>query len=235
MTYLNWINDQDLTNAILHLLNIANNAQKQAEENFNKNVIDPFSAILQIAGFGIDYKSWVISEQTRQSQKTFQNHIGNFHQIVLGNVEGWQNLKTGNIMDLLSTDKKILAEIKNKHNTVTGANLAGLYRSMENTIMPKYSRYKDYTVYYVTVIPKKAERFNKPFTPPDKETGSKLAKNEKIRIIDGASFYNMVTGEQHALKQLFDCLPKVIEDAIGTKFSVSDTENLKRFFNAAYG
>jgi len=235
MPYLSWIDDKDLSEAVRHLLNIAKNAQKQAEAKFDKNVIDPFSAVFQIAGFGIDYQSWVIGEQTRQSQKTLQNHIGNFHQIVLGSVEGWDNLQTGNVMDLLSTKRRILAEIKNKHNTVKGSDLAGLYKSMESAVMHKNSRYKDYTAYYVTVIPKKPERFDKLFTPSDKETGSKLPENEKIRIIDGASFYHMVTGEKNALKELFDCLPNVIEDTIGTSFSTSDTENLTKFFTSAYG
>ncbi len=235
MPYLSWIDDTNLSEAILHLLNIANNAQKQAEAKFEKNVIDPFSALFQIAGFGIDYYNWMLGEQTRQSQKTLQNHIGNFHQIVLGSVEGWDNLKTGNVMDLLSTKRGILAEIKNKHNTVKGSDLAGLYKSMESAVMHKNSRYKDFTAYYVTIIPKKPERFDKPFTPSDKETGSKLPENEKIRLIDGASFYSMVTGEEFALKQLFDCLPQVIENTTGTSFSSSDTENLTKFFTSAYG
>ncbi len=235
MAYLSWIKDKDLIEAVYQLLQIAKNAQIQAETKFNKNVIDPFSAMFQIAGFGIDYKIWLISEQTRQSQKTLQNHIGNFHQIVLGNINGWGNLKTGNIMDLLSTEKKILAEIKNKHNTVKGSDQAGLYKSMESAVMPKASIYKNFTAYYVTIIPKKPVRFNRTFTPSDKETGSKLAENEKIRIIDGASFYSMVTGEKKALQQLFYCLPSVIKDVTGITISEVDINYIKAFYGSAYG
>lgn len=235
MAYLSWIEDKRLVDAVSHLMQISRKSQKQAEEKFNKNVIDPFSAVFQIAGFGISYEEWVIGEQTRQSQKTLQNHIGNFHQIVLGNVDGWENLKTGNVMDLLSNRHKILAEVKNKHNTVKGSDLSGLYKSMEGAVMPKSSRYKDYTSYYVTIIPKKPERFDRTFTPSDKETGSKLKENEKIRIIDGASFYGMVTGVDNALEQLFDVLPVVIKDALGTNFSEMEGKKLKSFFSLAYG
>lgn len=235
MAYLNWIEDKLLIDAVSHLIEIGKSSQKEAEAKFNKNVIDPFSALFQMAGFEIDYKGWVTSEKTRQSQKTLQNHIGNFHQNILGSIEGWENLKTGNVMDLLSTENEILAEIKNKHNTVKGSDLSGLYKSMEAAIMPKSSRYKDFTAYYITIIPKKPERFDHTFTPSDKETGSKMPKNDKIRIIDGASFYSMVTGVDSALEQLYDCLPKVIEDSIGMVFSKTDTQNLKEFFGSAYG
>lgn len=235
MAYLTWINDEELTSAVGHLIKIAKNAQEKASKDFNKNVIDPFSAIIQMAGFDLDFKTWVLSEQTRQSQKTLQNHIGDFHQIVLGSVKGWENLKTGNIMDLISVERKILAEIKNKHNTVKGANLSDLYKSLDSEIMPKSSRYRGYTAYYVTIIPKKTDRFDIPFVPSDKQTGTKLPENEKIRIIDGASFYSLVTGVDNALEQLFSILPTVIEDIIGTKFSSIDRENLRKFYRAAYG
>ncbi|MEQ9166262.1 MAG: Eco47II family restriction endonuclease [Fulvivirga sp.] len=235
MAYLTWINDEELTSAVGHLIKIAKNAQEKASKDFNKNVIDPFSALIQMAGFDLDFKTWVLSEQTRQSQKTLQNHIGDFHQIVLGSVKGWENLKTGNIMDLISVERKILAEIKNKHNTVKGANLSDLYKSLDSEIMPKSSRYRGYTAYYVTIIPKKTDRFDLPFVPSDKQTGTKLPKNEKIRVIDGASFYSLVTGVDNALEQLFSILPTVIEDIIGTKFSSTDRENLRKFYLAAYG
>ncbi|WKN45138.1 Eco47II family restriction endonuclease [Tunicatimonas pelagia] len=235
MAYLTWISDQDLQTSVQQLLTVAQITQDKARTSFNKNVIDPFSAIFQIAGFNTDYDKWVLGEYARQSQKTLQNHIGEFHQTILGYVVGWENLKTGNVMDLLSDDRKILAEIKNKHNTVKGSNLSDLYKSMESQVMPKASRYRDYTAYYVTIIPKKPERFNKPFTPSDGKTGAKLPENEKIRIIDGASFYSMVTGENNALEQLFNVLPDVIRVCSGLELSGRDIYKLKVFFSSAYG
>jgi len=235
MAYLSWIEDTHLTEAVKGLIEIAELSLKESEEKFNKNVIDPFSAIFQIMGFDIDYNKWVISEKTRQSQKTLQNHIGNFHQVILGSVDNWDNLKTGNVMDLLSTEKKILAEVKNKHNTVKGSDLSGLYKSMESAIMPKSSKFKDFTAYYVTIIPKKPERFDSTFTPSDKETGAKLSENPKIRITDGASFYSMITGVDNALEDLFDCLPNVIESSTGKVLSNKDKKNLRALFGTAYG
>lgn len=53
-----------------------------------KNVINPFSALFQMAGFDMDAAAWVKAEQARQAQKSFQNHVGDFHQNVLGCVRG---------------------------------------------------------------------------------------------------------------------------------------------------
>lgn len=235
MAYLNWISDDDLKEAINKLVNVAKEALVNSEKDFNKNVIDPFSAIFQVAGFGMDYKNWVISEQSRQAQKTMQNQVGLFHQIILGSVQGWDDLEVGQGVDLVCHEKKVIAEVKNKHNTVTGGKLADQYYSLERLVTPKTSQYKGYKSYFVTIIPKKPGRFDETFEPSNKDTGIKCPKNELIRIIDGASFHTIVTGVDNSLEQLFDCLPKVIEDTVGIKFSNSDQTDLKKFFGLAYG
>lgn len=191
MAHLKWIGDSDLENAVEHLLAKAKEAKKKAEKKFGKNVIDPFSALFEISGFDIDYKTWHKGETARQAQKTLQNNIGTFHQTILGSVNGWDDLKTGSVIDLSCNKKKIIAEIKNKYSTVSGGKLSELYYSLEKLVMPKASIYKGFTVYYVAIIPKKRERFNRLFMPPDKEKGEKCPANEKIREIDGASFMNL--------------------------------------------
>jgi hypothetical protein len=235
MPYLHWIEDKDLINAVQHLIDIAKVAERQSEDDFEKNVIDPFSALFQITGFNIDYDTWIISERTRQAQKSLQNHIGDFHQNILGSIEGWDNKKTGNIIDLVSDEKKIIAEVKNKHNTVKGSDLANLYKSLDDLVMHKSSIYKDYIAYYVTIIPRKPLRFNDPFTPSDKEKGAKCALNAKVRIIDGASFYSLVTGDQNALQNLYQTLPKIIQSCKGGALSEKGQTQLMKFFHLAFG
>ncbi len=235
MAYLSWITDKELIGAVGQLVAVAKEALVQTEKDFNKNVIDPFSAIFQVAGFGIDYKNWVISEKSRQAQKTMQNQVGVFHQSVLGSVPDWKDLGIGQGVDLVCHTKKIIAEVKNKHNTVTGGKLADQYYSLERLVTPKASQYKGYTSYFVNVIPKKPDRFDTTFEPSDKDKGMKCPKNELIRITDGATFYSMVTGVDNALEELFDCLPQVIEEHVGIKFSDDDKKELKKFFGLAYG
>lgn len=233
MSILPWIDDEKLIAEVNHLLEIAREAQVTASNEFGKNVIDPFAAIFEMSGFDINFGSWVRNETARQAQKTLQNHIGNFHQNILGHSPGWQNMKVGNVIDLVSVESKIIAEVKNKYYTISGGKLSDLYYSLDRLISPKTSIYKGYKAYYATIIPKTPKRFDKPFVPSDKEKG-KCPLNERIREIDGASFYSLVTGDDSALEKLFDALPDVIEYCSDGRYKFNDRSNLKDFFNSAF-
>lgn len=235
MPYLDWIADKDL---IYHVANILDNADeivKKSEKGFQKNVIDPFSSLFQISGFNIDFNTWYHAELTRQMQKSLQNGIGDFHQNVLGCVDGWENLGRGKIIDLVCNEKRIIAEVKNKHNTVKGDNLSDLYNTLHELVMKKSSRYNGFTAYYVTIIPKKPVRFTKPFTPSDKSVSSRKPENQEILHIDGASFYDLVTSSENSLSSLFQVLPLVIKKIKGNIKIVSETKNLTKYYEDAFG
>ncbi len=234
MPILNWIADDKLKFAVSHLLLKAKEAKVSTEKKFGKNVIDPFSAIFEIAGFEIDYPNWLKSEIARQAQKTLQNHIGNFHQNILGSVDGWVNMDTGHVIDLVSEKKGIIAEVKNKYNTISGGKLADQYYSLSELVSPKNSIYKGFTAYYVPIVPKKPKRYDKIFTPSDKKKGEKCPANEKIREIDGASFYKLVTGEEQAIENLFAILPNVINECSEGKIEIKEKTKLRDFFNHAF-
>ena len=174
---------------------------------------------------------------TRQAQKSLQNHVGEFHQIVLGSIDGWKNLKTGAIVDLESIDNNMIAEVKNKYNTISGGKLADLYSELEKLVMPKTSKYKNFTAYYVEILPKSPTPYDKEFTPSDKAKGAKCPPNPLIRQIDGKSFYAKVTGDPKALAKLFNVLPDVIEDLCSTttKYKFEDREFAEKFFTSAFG
>lgn len=239
MSFLSWIDDSDLQREVGSLLSKARSAQTTATKVFGRNVIDPFAAMFEISGFGVSYETWFESETTRQAQKTLQNHIGDFHQNILGcsrhgAVSEWTNMRVGGIIDLVSETTKSIAEIKNKFNTISGGKLADLYNSLERLVSPKASIYKQYTAYYVVIIPQKGKRYNKPFTPSDKDKGEKCPVNEQIREIDGASFYSLVTGCESALEDLYDVLPEVISICSGDNILLQNKETLKNFFNKAF-
>jgi len=233
MARLTWISDTDLETVVAHLLAKAEQAKVQSSNQFGRNVIDPFSSIFEMAGFGLDYNEWVSAEKVRQAQKTLQNFIGEFHQNILGSCNGWTNLGVGNIVDLLNPNALLIAEVKNKYNTMSGGQLSTLYWSLESAVMNKTSVYKGYTAYYVEIIPKKPVKYNDPFTPSDKQTGNRCPTNQLIRQIDGASFYEIATGQPNALENLFDILPDVIHDLKGS--NNLDKTQLKLLFKAAYG
>lgn len=234
MPYLNWLSDDALKNAVNHIILTSQRALTISEENFNRNVIDPFSALLQISGFEIDSSTWLTSEKTRQAQKSLQNHIGDFHQKILGNVEGWDNLGVGGNMDLKCNSRKLLAEVKNKYNTVTGGSLIDVYNNLEGLVMPNSSIYNGFTAYFVQIIPKKPVKYNLPFTPSNRKTSARASSNDLIRVIDGASFYHLATGEEKALANLFHVLPLVVEEITGRVWSREDLEILNKFFSQAY-
>jgi hypothetical protein len=235
MAWLGWIGDDVLENIVKTLLEKSSKIKKSGKKNFHKNVIDPFSTVFQMTGFDMSLDSWREAELARQTQKSLQNHVGTFHQNILGSVEGWANLKIGKVLDIVNKEKLIIAEIKNKYNTVTGGKLANLYYSLENIVMHKASIYRDYTAYFVQVVPGRQEKFNRPFTPSDKEKGAPCPLNEKVREVDGATFYALVTGSETALFDLFKVLPDVIEKVAEKKLSNSEREELIGFFNRAFG
>jgi hypothetical protein len=239
MPYLSFINDQDLEKEVSLILSTAAVALKKANTKFGKNVIDPFSVMFEMAGFNIDeVATWEISEKTRQSQKTLSNAFGTFHQNILGHIDGWKNLGIGHSADLDCADRKIIAEVKNKYNTVTGAKQSDVYDHLEKLVMPIVSKYKGYTAYYVETIPRpkrsKSQKYNVAFTPSDKQTKTAKPANELIRKIDGQSFYELVTGIPDALEQLYDILPEVISNLSGRTFKPDELVRMKTYFKRAF-
>ena len=233
MAYVTFLSDDDFRAIVLEILSVGVAAKRKAETKFSRNVIDPFSVLLEMGAFNVGYETWYTSEMARQSQKTLSNKIGAFHQRLLGAVSGWEDLKVGKGVDLVNNSRKIIAEVKNKHNTLKGASQAPLYKELHNAVMLNDSKYKGYTAYYVGVVPKKPNRFSTPFTPSDKETSSRCPENPLIRQIDGASFYALVTGIDDALEQVYKALPQVINDC-GAKVDHGDAVRVAEFFKAAY-
>ncbi len=232
MAKLSFISDADLMITVQHLLSIAAKARQKADKDFERNVIDPFAVLFEMSGFETDSATWLAGEKNRQAQKSLQNHVGTFHQSILGLVQGWQNLGTGRVVDVINKEQRIIAEVKNKHNTVKGSDKVKVYDILESLVMPKGQQYKDFTAYYVEIIPKSGMRYDKPFTPSDSAKGQVRRDNPLIRQIDGYSFYSLATGEPNALEQLFDVLPEVIESC--SNYHFNDMVFAKDFFDKAF-
>ena len=86
-----------------------------ASPDLYKNKVDPFSALIDSMLQGIPLSNWIAQEKVRQSQKTLQNCIGDFHQSVIASFDGWEDLGTGQIIDIKNKKQKVVAEIKNKY------------------------------------------------------------------------------------------------------------------------
>jgi hypothetical protein len=243
MPYLSYITDEKLLQHTKHLLELAYRAKISASRDFAKNVIDPFSPIFEMCAFNIGHSDWKTSELQRQSQKTFSNGLGKFHQNIIASIDGWDDLNNEGVFDVCNGNRKIIAEIKNKHNTVTGSKLIDVYNDLATAVETKNSRFYGYTAFFVNMIPKRPGGQDRPFVPSNNKTGSQPKELESVRIIDGASFFHLATEIADGLQQLHAVLPTVVEE-INMKarispnwkvFSEEDRINIGNYFKDAYG
>lgn len=207
--------------------------------NIYRNTLDCFSASLDALVQGISVDEWLTQEKERQIQKTKQNAIGTLHEDILGSIDGVLSLPVGNLIDIIFENKKIIAEVKNKHNTTKGNHKVQIYRDLAKAIDQSY---RGYTGYYVEILPKGAKSYDETFTPSDNQTGSRLEQREDIRRIDGRSFYALLTGKDNAIDELYDNLPQIVSEIIMEEFSVNlDSEKITKsklfyeIFAKAYG
>lgn len=213
------------------------------EKDIYRNTLDPFSAKVDILINGINCKTWVTNEKIRQKQKTINQKVGEMHQSIVGFFDGWDDLGEGSVIDVVNHKRKIIAEIKNKHNTTKGNHKKVIYDDLISSLKTSYP---GYTAYYVEVLPKNQNRYNKPFTPSDNENNKAIRDliqkykdtrnnqyqmqansietnrpvNENIRVIDGLSWYTMVSGDKNFVYDLYN---KHLINAI--KYSHLQTNN----------
>lgn len=191
------------------------NKQKE-EPDIYRNTLDCFSAVIEASIRGITLEDWLDSEKERQAQKTLQNKIGEFQQRALSTIEGVEDLGVGSVVDIICKEKKLVAEIKNKWNTTKGNHKAQIY----DDLLMQINAREGYTGYYVEILSNKGRRYNKPFTPSDNRTKQTRPLNERIRVIDGRSFYEILTGEKDALKQMYLLLPELTSEIMSESCNV---------------
>ena len=209
MALLSFIKDEDLHAHVKWVLSYNKEPKK---ENFYKNAVDPFSAVFEASIQEIPLSKWIELERVRQGQKSMQNKLGDFHQRILGSMPGWEDMSKGNLIDIRNNEKKIIAEIKNKHNTTKGSDKVVIYDSLKYALDNEYN---GFTAYYVEIIPKNRYTYDKDFSPSDNKTHTVRETFSRIHVIDGKSFYALASGVPDALKQLYEVLPQVIGDVLG--------------------
>jgi hypothetical protein len=211
------------------------NSINDQETKFYKNKIDPFSAVIDSMICGISLSEWVSYEKMRQRQKTLQNSIGEFHQSIISTFDGWEDLRRGSIVDIKNSELKIVAEIKNKFNTTKGNHKIQIYKDLEKILAE--DEYKGFTGYYVEIIPSQTGSkiiYNKPFVPPNNHTGSKVKERDDIKIIDGKSFYKIVTGHEDGLEQLYKTLPEMLRKALSINLAPENEDLFLQFFYKSF-
>ncbi len=230
MSLLSYISDEDFLQHTRTLVTAALSAEKKVEKNPYKNVIDPFSALVDAARQDISIDRWMEQEKSRQIQKAFQNAVGDFHQHVLGSVQGWKDAGTGGSYDVICDQKHIIAEIKNKHNTMNSGTQLQVYDKLAHWI--DYGK-TGYVAYVVDIVSKSPEPYIKPFIPS--ERGVRRQTRENLLRIDGRSFYEIVTGKKDALDELYYAMPKALEIVLTiNNHSLTDSKEFAILFEKAY-
>lgn len=209
-----------------------------ADLDLYRNTLDCFSAAIDSLIQGITLDEWMAQEKERQVQKTKQNAIGSLHEDVLGSIDGVSNLSVGQLIDIVSDEKKLVAEIKNKHNTTKGNHKIAIYQDLVTAVAGR----PGYTGYYVEILPAGAKQYNKCFTPSDNKFKRRMPVREDIRVIDGQSFYKLLTGSDDALPELYRELPSLVAEIIREEFGVeldsgkvTDSKAFMFNFEKAYG
>lgn len=208
------------------------------ELDLYRNTLDCFSASLDALVQGVSLDEWMTQERVRQVQKTKQNAIGSLHEEIIGSIAEVDRIEVGGLVDIVSHEKKILAEIKNKHNTTKGNHKVAVY----DDLVMGVERYPGYTGYYVEILPKGQNAYNTCFVPSDNKSSKRRASRKDIRKIDGRTFYALLTGVENAIDELYRELPSIAAEIIYEEFDkripsdlVTASQVFDLNFKKAYG
>lgn len=229
MTYVNFVSDKDFLKCVNHVVNgymtINENIDAEYILKHSKNTVDEFKAIFDITTTELTFEDWSKNELNRQNDKSINNRIGEFHQMLLGSVEGWSDLGVGHPLgvDLKKDDDSIFIELKNKYNTLNSSSSAKTYEKLVNVT----KEYPNATAYLGIVI-------DKDYRYSDLIWGLKnYPKNNRVRRISGNLLYEMITGEKNALMETFKAIPLAVADIKNKdcKMSSEDAAMMEKYIN----
>lgn len=198
---LDFINDTDLFE------HVCNTIKKYRFEitlkDFNKNLIDPIKLTFDSNVYGKTVEEIIESEVLRQIDKSNTNHIGYFHQNLFKYIgEDWYVPEKG--FDICNDVKHFYIEMKNKHNTMNSSSAQKTYIQMQNKLLKDDKA----VCFLVEVISKQSQNVDWVCS-----INGEQMKHKNIRRISIDKFYELVTGNKYAFKELCTVLPKVISDA----------------------
>lgn len=224
--YVDFVSDEHFLKCVRHVIEKYIVETKEVVEvdlkKLQKNDLDPFKMVFDVIHLG-SLDTWLKKEAERQADKTLNNAVGEFHQKLLGGVNGWEDLETGDEseVDLKKKNNSIFIELKNKHNTMN----APAEKSVRNKLESIAKKYPASINYWAFVIGKKGSSGETVWI----KKGFK--QNPRIKKIWGKEVYKLVTGKASSLEETWNALPKAISDIIKSKnLSEKDTKRLKELF-----
>ena len=165
----------------------------ESVNDFDSNVVDPFAAAIEATVFGHKNENeWRISELHRQKQKALMNQIGNLQQAIIGRLPGWKSFDAGfDMPDVVGSRgrQKIIAEVKNKYNTMNSNSAAETYDKLVDFLSrDEFKGYIGVVVQIVGPLPRGVHW--KPFAP-----GKKRVERDDLIVMGGRPFYAIATDE----------------------------------------
>ncbi len=173
-------------------------------KKFNDNLIDPIKLTFDAKVYQKSIDFVIENEVLRQIDKSNTNHIGYFHQNIfryMGN--GWEVPKEG--YDVVNKKLGYFVEMKNKHNTMNSSSAKSTYIKMQSTVLSNPNA----TCMLVEVIAKKSQN-----TLWSISLDKQSISDNRIRRVSIDKFYELVTGNKTAFKELCEQLPLIIEDIV---------------------
>lgn len=187
-------------------------------KDFNKNLVDPIKLTFDAKVYGKNIEEIIESESIRQIDKSNSNHIGYFQQNIFKYIHHKETRQSTipNVMksnwyvpekgfDIVNAQEKIYVEMKNKHNTMNSSSSQKTYMRM----LTKINNVPDAKCMLVEVIAKNSQDI-----PWKISLDGESISHSQIRRVSIDKFYELVTGEQEAFKQLVEVLPRVIDDVL---------------------
>lgn len=217
--YVEFVSDEDFLECVRKVVEsyqtLDENVTPTSILTESKNTIDEFKTIFDVCVNQISFDEWSKIELTRQQDKTINNKIGEFHQELLGKVDGWVDLGIGDEteIDLKKEDNTVFVELKNKYNTMNSSSEKTCREKLENVI----EKYPDATAYWAYVISKNYKSECRVWKYQQRE-------DERIRRISGDRLYAMVTGDSKALQKTFNAIPKAIVEILGEDYKLTEED-----------
>lgn len=185
-------------------------------KRFNKNIIDPIKLIFDKSVYQNTWEQTISNEIFRQRDKSNNNDIGYFHQLIFKYIKNCSVPKNGkdggwdviykNSDGILLPDGSIVhtiyVEMKNKHNTMNSSSAGKTFIKMQNQILND----DDCACFLVEAIAKKSQNIKWETTVDGQKVGHKL-----IRRVSLDSFYELVTGYKDAFFKVCMILPQTIQ------------------------
>lgn len=176
---------------------------------FNSNIIDPIKFVFDKHSFNKSFDEIIALEIHRQRDKSNNNLIGYFHQNIFQYIKDCEVPKTGWDIIFKTRELTYYIELKNKHNTMNSSSSAKTFMRAQGHLLNSFD--KDTSVCaLVEVIAK--ESGDKPWVVT--LDGIKQKENQRIRRISIDKFYEIVTGDRMAFRDLCFQLPRTIEKVI---------------------